>query len=71
VPGGSLIEVDEARWRQAWDLKVFGYINQSREIYRAMAERGRGVIVNILGTAGNLSSCGQLLVGARCHSSLS
>jgi NAD(P)-dependent dehydrogenase (short-subunit alcohol dehydrogenase family) len=35
-------------------LKVFGYINLSREIYRTMAERGRGVIINILGTSGNL-----------------
>src|ERR1700726_1105636 len=27
VPGGNIAEIDEARWRQAWDLKVFGYIH--------------------------------------------
>ena len=54
VPGGSLGEIDEARWRQAWDLKVLGYINLTREIYGAMAARGRGVIVNVIGTAGNI-----------------
>jgi NAD(P)-dependent dehydrogenase (short-subunit alcohol dehydrogenase family) len=54
VPGGSLSEIDEARWRKAWDLKVFGYVNLTREMHGAMAERGHGVIVNIVGTAGNI-----------------
>ncbi len=27
IPGGTLLDIDEARWREAWDLKVFGYIN--------------------------------------------
>src|SRR5215831_9475229 len=54
VPGGRLSEIDELRWRQAWDLKVFGYINLTREMYQVMVERGRGVIVNIIGTAGNI-----------------
>ncbi len=52
IPGGTLDEVDEARWRAAWDLKVFGYINMSRRFYALMRERGRGVIVNIIGAAG-------------------
>src|SRR5260221_116039 len=47
-------EMDEARWRTAWNLKVHGYINLTREIYGLMAERGRGVIVNVIGTAGNI-----------------
>jgi NAD(P)-dependent dehydrogenase (short-subunit alcohol dehydrogenase family) len=54
VPGGSLEQIDEARWRTAWNLKVLGYINLTREIYGAMAARGRGVIVNVIGTAGNI-----------------
>ncbi len=54
VPGGSLGEIDEARWREAWNLKVLGYINVTREVYGAMAARGRGVIVNVIGTAGNI-----------------
>src|SRR5437879_2280973 len=27
IPRGTLREIDEGRWRQAWDLKVFGTIN--------------------------------------------
>jgi NAD(P)-dependent dehydrogenase (short-subunit alcohol dehydrogenase family) len=52
IPGGNLEAIDEARWREAWDLKVFGYINMTRRFYALMRERGRGVIVNIIGSAG-------------------
>jgi NAD(P)-dependent dehydrogenase (short-subunit alcohol dehydrogenase family) len=52
IPGGDLSRVDEETWRRAWDLKVFGYINLTRAVYAAMKKKGRGVIVNILGNAG-------------------
>jgi NAD(P)-dependent dehydrogenase (short-subunit alcohol dehydrogenase family) len=52
IPGGNLDAIDEARWRTAWDLKVFGYINMTRRFYALMRERKRGVIINILGAAG-------------------
>ncbi len=52
IPGGDLLKVDEETWRRAWDLKVFGYINLSRQVYAAMKRRGRGVILNIIGSAG-------------------
>ncbi|ODT87652.1 short-chain dehydrogenase/reductase [Phenylobacterium sp. SCN 70-31] len=52
IPGGTLEDVDEARWRHAWELKVFGYINLTRAIYAHMKARGRGVIVNDIGAAG-------------------
>ncbi len=52
IPGGDIDTVDEARWREAWDLKVFGYINMTRRFYALMRERRKGVIVNILGAAG-------------------
>jgi NAD(P)-dependent dehydrogenase (short-subunit alcohol dehydrogenase family) len=51
IPKGDLLELDDARWREAWDLKVFGYINMSRAIYRDMQARKSGVIVNIIGLA--------------------
>jgi NAD(P)-dependent dehydrogenase (short-subunit alcohol dehydrogenase family) len=51
IPKGDLLELDDARWREAWDLKVFGYINMCREFYRGMQARGSGVIVNIIGLA--------------------
>ncbi|HVB16974.1 MAG TPA: SDR family NAD(P)-dependent oxidoreductase, partial [Stellaceae bacterium] len=52
IPGGNIAQIDEARWRQAWDLKVFGYINMTRHFYALMAARRSGVIINILGAAG-------------------
>jgi NAD(P)-dependent dehydrogenase (short-subunit alcohol dehydrogenase family) len=52
IPGGNIEMIDEARWREAWDLKVFGYINMTRRLYLRMRERGHGVIVNVLGAAG-------------------
>ena len=52
IPGGDLARVDEEIWRRAWDLKVFGYINLTRAVYAKMKAKGRGVIVNILGNAG-------------------
>ena len=52
IPGGDLWKVDEDTWRRAWDLKVFGYINLTRAVYARMKERKRGVIVNVLGNAG-------------------
>jgi NAD(P)-dependent dehydrogenase (short-subunit alcohol dehydrogenase family) len=51
IPGGSLLNVDEATWRKAWDLKVFGYVNMCRAYYALMQARGRGVIVNVVGNA--------------------
>jgi 3-oxoacyl-[acyl-carrier protein] reductase len=52
IPAGNLQQITEDRWRQAWDLKVFGYINMCRGFYEDMKSRGRGVIINILGVAG-------------------
>ena len=52
IPGGDLLKVDEDTWRKAWDLKVFGYINLTRAVYAKMKARRAGVIVNILGAAG-------------------
>ena len=35
IPGGDLLRVDEDTWRRAWDLKMFGYINLTRQCMRA------------------------------------
>ena len=53
IPGGGIGEIDDGRWREAWDLKVFGYVNMMRALYAEMKARGRGVIVNVIGTAGD------------------
>jgi 3-oxoacyl-[acyl-carrier protein] reductase len=51
IPGGTLLNVDEATWRKAWDLKVFGYVNMCRAYYALMQKRKSGVIVNVVGNA--------------------
>jgi len=60
IPGGTLAQIDEARWRAAWDLKVFGYINLTRAFLALMEERGRGVIVNVVGLAGEKMDAGYV-----------
>src|SRR5262245_34736976 len=52
IPGGDLLKIDEETWRRAWELKVFGYVNLTRAVYAGMKKRGSGVIVNIIGSAG-------------------
>ncbi len=52
IPPGTLAMLDSATWRRAWDLKVFGFIALCRAIYPAMAARRAGVIVNVIGAAG-------------------
>jgi 3-oxoacyl-[acyl-carrier protein] reductase len=51
IPGGTLLDVDETKWRAAWDLKVFGYVNMCRAFYALMKARKAGVIVNVVGNA--------------------
>ena len=52
IPRGDLWQIEEPQWRAAWDLKVFGYINLTRAVYARMRSQGRGVIVNVIGAAG-------------------
>lgn len=52
IPGGSIDDVDDAAWRAGWDLKVFGYINFTRAYLKLMRARGKGVIINMIGAAG-------------------
>ena len=52
IPGGAIEDIDDATWRQAWDLKVFGYINLTRAYFAKMKARKSGVILNIVGMAG-------------------
>jgi NAD(P)-dependent dehydrogenase (short-subunit alcohol dehydrogenase family) len=60
IPAGTIEEVDDARWREAWDLKVFGFISLCRTHYPAMCRRRNGVIVNVIGTAGLRSTPGYV-----------
>ncbi len=63
-PPGGIEEVGEELWREAWDLKVFGYINLCRLVFAAMRARGRGVIVNVIGLAGERANARYILGSA-------
>jgi 3-oxoacyl-[acyl-carrier protein] reductase len=52
IPAGNIESIDEQRWREAWDLKVFGYINMTRRFYPLIKNNGGGVIMNVIGLAG-------------------
>jgi 3-oxoacyl-[acyl-carrier protein] reductase len=52
IPGGNIHDITEARWRQAWELKLYSYINLTRAYLPSMEKRGKGVIANIIGMAG-------------------
>ncbi|MBV9656351.1 MAG: SDR family oxidoreductase [Acetobacteraceae bacterium] len=69
IPPGDLVTVSDATWRAAWDLKVFGFISLSRAIYAAMAARRSGVIVNVIGAAGEQFPPGYI-VGATGNAAL-
>ncbi|MEW2504730.1 MULTISPECIES: short-chain dehydrogenase/reductase [unclassified Amycolatopsis] len=52
IPAGTLDQVGADRWRHAWDLKVFGYVDLTRLVYARLRAQGRGVIVNVIGAGG-------------------
>jgi NAD(P)-dependent dehydrogenase (short-subunit alcohol dehydrogenase family) len=52
VPSGPIESLTEADWRRGYDLKLFGYIGLTREIYAQMKGRGDGVIINDIGNSG-------------------
>jgi NAD(P)-dependent dehydrogenase (short-subunit alcohol dehydrogenase family) len=52
IPPGDVLSIDDETWRRAWDLKVFGYISFCRAIYAQMKARKAGVIINVIGAAG-------------------
>jgi hypothetical protein len=69
IPQGAITVLDDQAWRAAWDLKVFGFINLTREIYRSMCARRHGVIINVIGTAGERPSAGYI-AGSMANASL-
>jgi NAD(P)-dependent dehydrogenase (short-subunit alcohol dehydrogenase family) len=59
IPPGSLLAVDDATLRAAWDLKVFGFISLCRALYPTLQSR-RGVVVNVIGAAGETFDPGYI-----------
>ena len=52
IPSGPIESLKEEDWRRGYDLKLFGYITLTREIYAAMKRRRSGVIINDIGNSG-------------------
>jgi len=48
------------RWREAWDLKVFGYIHMCQLYVAAMKQRKEGIIINIAGMGGRTFKPGYI-----------
>ena len=68
IPGGTLEALDDAKWRHAWELKVFGFINLTRELYPRLKAR-KGVIVNVIGMAAEHGSF-EYICGAAANAGL-
>ena len=64
IPRGALDEIEDEEWRRSWDVKVFGCIDMTREIYPRMRERRRGVILNVVGNAGERPNSGYIAAGS-------
>ena len=52
IPAGTVEALTDSDWRRGFDLKLFGYINLTREIYLRMKKKGFGVIINNIGNSG-------------------
>ena len=69
VPGGSIFDVEEDAWRRGWELKLFGYLSLTRFYLAQMRERQSGVIVNVIGAAGE-RPLAQYIAGSMSNISL-
>lgn len=57
-------ELDAAAFRQAMDAKYFTYVHLMEPVARAMAARGRGSIVNVVGQGGRQAGVLHVAGGA-------
>lgn len=69
IPRGDIEQTPITAWREAWELKVFGFINLSRLMFLAMKKRQQGVIANIVGMAGDRLQ-GRYIVGSTGNAAL-
>ena len=58
------MELDSAAWKQAIDAKFFPTINAMDAVLPAMAARGSGAIVNIIGVGGKMADVFHIAGGA-------
>lgn len=52
ITGGGLFDMSLEKWRENWELKVFGYIHLCQLFGQKMKNQQHGIILNIIGMAG-------------------
>jgi len=57
-------DLDAQAWHDAMDAKFFSYIHPTDAVLKRMVSRGRGVIVNIIGSGGKVANPVHLPGGA-------
>lgn len=60
IPGGTIEQLADEVVRASWDVKVFGYWDLCRQYFPLMKARRRGVILNVIGVAGEMLDAGYL-----------
>src|SRR5918999_1022455 len=57
-------DLTPAAWRAGMDAKYFSYINVIDPVIKRMGKRGRGAVINIIGSGGKVASPTHLAGGA-------
>ena len=57
-------DLSPAAWRAGMDAKYFSYINVIDPLIKRMASRGRGAVINVIGSGGKVASPTHLAGGA-------
>ena len=57
-------DLTPAAWRAGMDAKYFSYINVMDPVIKRMGKRGRGAVVNVIGSGGKVASPTHLAGGA-------
>lgn len=70
IPPGTIEDLNAQSWRNAWDAKVFGYINLTSAYFPDFKAKQAGVVVNVLGIAGDVLD-GNLIAVSTGNAALS
>jgi 3-oxoacyl-[acyl-carrier protein] reductase len=63
TPVGGLADIDEARWREGWELKFYGYLALMRAYHQIMCARKSGVLLCVMGVSAERPSPASLEIG--------
>lgn len=70
IPPGTIEDLDIEAWHRAWQSKVFGYINLTSAYFPTFKAKRSGVVVNVLGIAGDVLD-GNLIAVSTGNAALS